>query len=55
MMSEEELLRPSDQTNSYPSLGLLANGTLESIDLYRQLSELLGQNHTKIELKLESK
>ena len=33
---------------SYPSLGLLANGTLENIDLYRQLGELLGQNRTKI-------
>ena len=40
---------------SYPSLGLLANGTLENVDLYRQLGELLGQNRTKIELKIESK
>ena len=40
---------------TYPSLGLLANGTLENVDLYRQLGELLGQNRTKIELKIESK
>ena len=37
---------------AYPSLGLLANGTLENVDLYRQLGELLGQNRTKIELKI---
>ena len=35
-------------TLTYPSLGLIANGTLENVDLYRQLGELLGQNHTKI-------
>ena len=43
------------ERHPYPSLGLLANGTLESVDLYRQLGELLGQNRTKIELKIESK
>ena len=42
-------------TQAYPALGLLANGTLQNIDLYRQLGELLGQNRTKIELKIVSK
>ena len=40
---------------TYLSLGLIANGTLENIDLYRHLGELLGQNRTKIELKIVSK
>jgi hypothetical protein len=39
----------------YPPLGFLADGTSENVDLYRQLGELLGQNRTKIELKIESK
>ena len=36
-------------------MGFLANGTYENVDLYRQLGELLGQNCTKIELKIEPK
>ena len=39
-------------TSTYPSLGLLAYGTLENIDLYTQLGKILGQNRTKVKLKI---
>ena len=46
---------PASILTPYPPLGFLANGTYKNLDLYRQLGELLGQNRTKIELKIESK